>query len=258
MTHLTVVKPNGTGPTLPQEHDATTGEAGRQSEFDEILYHITHDLRGGLRALRVLPEWVREDLISDGVVPSESVDEQLSMLANHAARLDQMLLDLRTFSRIGRLTEAPRVLDLAEEIDCAIEIAGVPAGFDISKDLAVQRLMAPQTDLQHLLTALLNNAHKHHDDEYGRVHVASDLEEGEVVLRVLDDGPGIEPRFHERIFEMMTTLRPRDEIEGSGMGLPIVRKVAGYLGGSVAIFDNPAGRGTQMVVRLPDTSSGPV
>ncbi len=59
---------------------------------------------------------------------------------------------------------------------------------------------------------------------------------------VADDGPGIAPGFHERIFELFQTLKPRDQVEGSGMGLAIVKKTVESMGGSISV-DSAAGAG---------------
>ena len=63
---------------------------------------------------------------------------------------------------------------------------------------------------------------------------------------VTDDGPGIPPAFHTKIFQMFQTLKPRDEVEGSGMGLAIVQKVVEGQGGTVRVESDGIHRGTTM------------
>ncbi len=70
-------------------------------------------------------------------------------------------------------------------------------------------------------------------------------------FRVSDDGPGIEPEYHERVFEMFQTLRPRDEVEGSGMGLAIIKKILEGQECTVAIDSDGKARGTSLVFTWP-------
>jgi len=65
-------------------------------------------------------------------------------------------------------------------------------------------------------------------------------------VEVVDDGPGIEPRFHARVFDMFQTLKPRDRVEGSGLGLSIVRKLIESHGGKIELHSEPPGRGVRM------------
>jgi signal transduction histidine kinase len=100
-----------------------------------------------------------------------------------------------------------------------------------------------------VLRNLVGNALKHHDRSAGRV-VLSAVPAGDMVeVRVADDGPGIPQEFHERVFRMFQTLRPRDEVEGSGAGLAIVKKTVETFGGRVHVESD--GRGTCMVFTWP-------
>ena len=98
---------------------------------------------------------------------------------------------------------------------------------------------------------LLSNCVKHHDRPHGRIHIACrDTHQG-VQLTVSDDGPGVEARFLEKIFDPLTTLESRDLVEGSGMGLTIVRRIAQLNGGHVKAISTDGKRGTCIVIRFP-------
>ena len=81
------------------------------------------------------------------------------------------------------------------------------------------------------------------------MEVSAALEGERVRVRVADDGPGIRREFHERVFRMFQTLRPRDEVEGSGVGLAIVKKSVEVFGGQVHV--ESAGRGAAVVFTWP-------
>ena len=82
---------------------------------------------------------------------------------------------------------------------------------------------------------LVSNAVKHHGASNGKIWIYSAQTPQCVSLFVEDDGPGIDPQHHERVFQLMTTLRSRDECEGSGVGLALVSKIMRTLDGQVAI-----------------------
>jgi signal transduction histidine kinase len=93
------------------------------------------------------------------------------------------------------------------------------------------------------LRNLVSNAIKHHDKPSGTVLISSAVREEMVEFVVADDGPGIDPIFHERIFQMFQTLRPRDQVEGSGMGLAVVQKIIESVGGTISV-ESELGKGS--------------
>ncbi len=104
--------------------------------------------------------------------------------------------------------------------------------------------------LQQVLYNLINNAIKHHDREEGEIEVDVARTEDGVRFSVRDDGPGIPAEFHERIFEMFHTLKPRDQVEGSGMGLAVVKKTVERFGGVITVASE-GGRGTEFSFTWP-------
>lgn len=112
----------------------------------------------------------------------------------------------------------------------------------------VQSARAP---LKQILMNVIGNAIKHHDKEAGTVTVDVSQTESMVQFSIADDGPGIPPDFHDRVFEMFQTLKPRDELEGSGMGLAVVKKVVESAGGSIEIHSLEDVRGTRFVIEWP-------
>ena len=226
-------------------------------EVDQIIYHITHDLRASLRALKSLPGWLREDLTANGATPSTSVLEILEMLEQQAERADTMLLDLRTFSRIGRMGDEPAMIPFSEALDGALERVDLPAGFSVSREIEVKSLRAPRNELRELFFAVISNAVKHHDRDHGKIAVGASMQAGDIVITIEDDGPGIPQQFCERVFVMMATLRARDDCPGSGLGLSIARKIVDRLGGSITAAPVGDDRGTCITIRLPGYLAGP-
>lgn len=221
------------------------------SEFEDFIYLISHDVRNSVRALIELPQWIEEDLAEAGVKLDGSVAESIELMNRHTGRLDRMLVDLLTFSRVGRMQEL-REIEVDLTLTDVLEEMRIPPGFNLSAELASNVLVLGDRDAPTLLTQLISNAIKHHDGTRGDITLRLENAAGTAILTVEDDGPGIPEEHRDRVFAAMTTLKPRDEVEGSGMGLAIVKKIAETYGGTVELSGGSNGRGTKVVVTFPN------
>lgn len=233
-----------------------TGQDGpshaSQSDADQVIYHVSHDVRASARALSQLPDWITADLVAAGLALPPDVANSLEMMRVHAARLDSMMRDLLEYSRIGRF-QTPMSVNWNSVIDDVLAAHPLPEGFCLTRDLgAVSACLGP-ADADRLVQALLSNAVRHHDKPAGTILIETRASGGFCHLTVTDDGPGIAPALRPKALRLMATLRPRDEVEGSGVGLASVSKIAEFYGGSVSWPDVPAGRGLAILVSLPIT-----
>lgn len=219
------------------------------NDFEDFIYLISHDVRNSVRALIELPQWIAEDLAEAGVKVDGSVADSLDLMNRHTGRLDRMLVDLLTYSRVGRMQDI-KVMNLEQALDEVLEEMRIPQGFTVVRALDCEDVTMGERDVLTLLTALISNAIKHHDRSVGKVVISSYRDAEQVILTVRDNGPGIPRGYHERVFGAMTTLRPRDEVEGSGMGLALTRKIAEHYRGDATILENQEGRGTTVEVRF--------
>ena len=192
-----------------------------------------------------------EDLSDAGVESPSSVEENLNFLKSRAQRLDQMLQDLVVYSKVGRSSHHTAVA-LDDALDHALRTATVPDEFVIERDFAASHLNTNADELAILFGVFLSNAVKHHQAPGGMVKFSSQAEKGGITLTISDDGPGIDEKFHEKIFEVMTTLKSRDEAEGSGMGLAIATKIVTHHGGTIQVTKTPATDGAEFSIFLPE------
>lgn len=218
---------------------------------EDLIYHVTHDLRAPLRALKTLPDWIEEDLASETTQVPESVAQHLRALRKQADLLDHMLLGLRDFSRVGRLSNAPTIVELEMLIRRVASGLAGKAGLKLTLELHVTRLRAPENDLFLLFDALLSNAVQHHDKTEVNVIVRSEFIDDGFVIAISDDGPGIDPDLRAQAFNLMTTLYGRDDGAGSGIGLALARRIITNMGGQITLEDNPNGRGLEVRIVLP-------
>lgn len=223
-------------------------------EFEQAMYHISHDVRAPLRAVRQISDWLREDIGS--AVPGMPKDffEYLDTMDTQVKRADMILLDIRTFSRVGRIADRVSEIDLASAIYAARDNLRPPNGFRTEVCVVDASLMASFNEMQLLFETLISNAVKHHDRDVGVIEIASVERAGMLVITVTDDGPGIPEKFHKRVFDMMSTLKSRDVCEGSGLGLPIARKIVRALGGSIRVAPTEQTRGCTIEILIPRRS----
>lgn len=239
---------NSAKPTVHAGRGEVMTKSGAQ-DIDDFIYLISHDVRASVRALLELPQWIAEDLEEAGIKVEGSVAQSIDLMNRHTGRLDRMLVDLLTYSRIGRMQDV-RQIDVADALAEVLETLQLPAGFTVTQDIDCGPLTLGERDILTLFTALLSNAVKHHDKDQGHIVVTAHQRGGLAVICVSDDGPGIDEDMHLRIFGAMTTLRPRDEVEGSGMGLANVRKIAEIYGGEACVGPSVYGRGCMIEISL--------
>ena len=219
------------------------------TELQQFAYVAAHDLRSPLRAIRDLAEWTLEDaentLSADG-------QQNLELLLNRTKRLSLLLNDLLEYARVGNEEEHLSEVSIAELVRETATILDPNGSFNIRYTGPKLQLQTFATPLQQVLMNLISNGMKHHDKSTGSITVKARVTGERVFVSVKDDGPGIDPKYHDRVFGLFQTLRPRDEVEGSGLGLAIIRKLIERYGGKIALYSNPqSARGSEFVFDLP-------
>lgn len=218
-------------------------------DLDQFAYVASHDLKAPLRDIDNLSRWLVEDLGAD--LPEASA-RHVTRLRDRVGRMERLLDDLLGYSRAGRVNGPNRRFDLLEALESATAMVAVPAGFRIVAASGSLLVNTPRTPFEVVLRNLLGNALKHHDRPEGTLTVSWVARDEQVEVTVADDGPGIPDPYHERVFTMFQTLKPRDQVEGSGMGLAIVRKVVEAFGGTVHLrATSDDGRGATFVFTWP-------
>jgi two-component system, LuxR family, sensor kinase FixL len=207
-------------------------------ELIDFAYSASHDLRAPMRGVAQIASWITED---HGAELPEPVRIDLNVLQKRVKRMQTLLDDMMEYARAGRSDGDLSHVDCAHLVREIIETLPLPDEFKIDVK-PMPTFLTHRTPLHQVLRNLISNAVKHHDRADGRVEVWAVDHGNPIEFIVRDDGPGIAQDYHEQIFRMFTTLKPRDAVEGSGMGLALVKKIVESRGGAVNL-ESAEGRG---------------
>lgn len=206
-------------------------------ELDEFAYIASHDLKAPLRVIDNTSSWLAEDL--DQYLDDDSRDN-IRLMRSRVKRMERLLDDLLEYSRIGRKQDDryKELIDGDDMMEDIILLLSPPEGFAIRYDNDFSRHEFYRMPLQQVIYNLVGNAIKHHDKDQGCVNIKVKDIGDFYQFDIEDDGPGIPEEFREQVFKMFKTLKPRDQVEGSGVGLAIVQKHINYFGGTIQLKPN--------------------
>ncbi len=201
-------------------------------ELDQFAYVVSHDLKAPLRAIANLSQWIEEDL--EGSI-DDDIREQLTLMRGRVARMEGLINGILEYSRIGRVENEVETVDVQALLEETIDMMPVPDGFtiDISQDMP--RVTASRIRLGQVFANLLSNAIKYSHRQDGRVEITVEEMDAFYAFSVSDNGPGIDPEFHEKIFVIFQTLAARDKVESTGVGLTLIKKIIEEQGGAIGV-----------------------
>lgn len=216
-------------------------------ELVDFARVAAHDLKAPLRAIGSLA----------GIVSAEygdKVDEQgrdmLETLVGRASRMYTHIDSVLEYSQIGRVAEEKQKVNLNKLLEEVIVSIAPPENIAISVGNRLPTMVCDRTRMMQVFRNLVGNAVKYMDKPRGRVKVDCVEEGGFWKFSVADNGRGIREKYFEKIFQMFQTLVSRDEIEGTGIGLAVVKKLVEMSGGSIWV-ESQAGEGTTFFFTLP-------
>jgi PAS domain S-box-containing protein len=228
----------------------TAAELARSNEeLQQFAYVASHDLQEPLRMVasytQLLARRYRDRLDEDGI-------EFIDFAVDGATRMQNLIQDLLAYSRVGTRTNAFDTLALGEVVKRALSnlrIALEESGAEVTYD-GLPTITGDSSQLVQLFQNLLGNALKFRGSEAPRVQVSAERSGNEWIIRVRDNGIGIEPAYAERIFVIFQRLHAKDEYPGSGIGLAICKKIVSRHGGRIWVEPAPE-RGTVFSFTLP-------
>ncbi|MBA3396466.1 MAG: GAF domain-containing protein [Deltaproteobacteria bacterium] len=191
------------------------------AELDQFAYAASHDLRAPLRGISNLASWIEEDL---GTSTPKKVREHIALLKGRASRMDRLINGLLELARVGRTRQKSERVDVTELLHDTIDLLSAPAASRILIVGAMPMMVAERFALQQVFLNLIGNAVQHAGRKDVLVRITAIERDDEYEFAVSDNGVGIPPEHHDRVWQIFQTLQARDIVESTGIGLAIVKK----------------------------------
>lgn len=219
-------------------------------ELDKFVYSVSHDLRAPLSSMLGVVSLIETETTDQDIMPD------LKMLKQSINRLDGFITDILDYSRNSRMDVEPERIDFMQLLDhvqdnlkhMASANTNVAIHIDIQDDVP---FYSDATRVSVILNNLISNAIRYSDPEAKKpfvdIRIHSSAKEAVLVIR--DNGIGIDPAHHGRIFDMF--YRVSKKSVGSGLGLYIVKETVEKLHGHIA-FESEPGKGTAFKLNFPN------
>ncbi len=216
-------------------------------ELDQFAYVTSHDLKAPLRGIANLSQWVEEDI---GDAATSDVKQKMDLLRGRVHRLEALIDGILEYSRAGRVHSQVETVDVGALLHEIVELLAPPPEVRVIIDPGMPVVRSERTPLQQVFMNLISNAIKYNKRPGATVHVSASDAGSFYAFSVADNGAGIDPQYHERIFGIFQTLESRDKVEGTGIGLSVVKKTVEARGGTVTV-DSALGRGATFTFEWP-------
>jgi len=223
-------------------------------ELKDFAYIVSHDLKAPLRSIGSLANWITADYADKF---DENGKEQMGLISSRVKRMHALIDGVLQYSRVGRIKEEKVEIDFNELLKEVIDILAPPEHIQISVGDKLPVILSERTRIRQIFQNLLSNAIKYMDKHQGRIKVECADDNGYWKFSVSDNGPGIEEKYFQKIFQLFQTLKPIDESESTGIGLTIVKKIIDIYGGKIWLESKPW-YGTTFFFTLPKNQTAEI
>ncbi|RYE94218.1 MAG: PAS domain S-box protein [Myxococcales bacterium] len=226
------------------ERERLLGELARSNTaLDQFAYVASHDLKAPLRGIANLSHWIEDDL---GDAVTDDARDKLGLLRGRVQRLEDLINGILDYSTAGRSQAKPEPVDTGKLLADVIELLAPPEHIALTVADVMPTIVAEKVPLQQVFMNLIGNAVKYSTQPGATVRIASTDEDAAVHFTVTDNGPGIAPEHHERIWGIFQKLGSK--VDGTGIGLSVVKRIVESRGGRVWVESQPGAGATFHVV----------
>ena len=216
----------------------------RNAELDKFAYVVSHDLKAPIRGIHNVVQWIEEDL-GDEVSPR--MREYLNIIPERTKRMEDLINGLLAYARLREKT-IPEITDVNNLVHQLIQTI-VPREFKVGVTI-LPLFVTERLKLEQVFANLISNAVKYTPKENGKIIISCETLDNFYQFSVKDNGIGIEPEYHEKIFELFQTLREKEEAESTGIGLSIIKKIIEDQHGTIFV-KSELGKGAEFIFTWP-------
>ena len=219
------------------------------ADLRQFAYSASHDLQEPLRNMAIYSEWLKRQY--QGKLDAKA-DQFLDVLSEGAQRMTAMIRDLLEYTRTANDTEETN--EVAEASVTLMNVMADLRALIVENRVVITYESLPavavrEVHLRQLFQNLIANAIRYQSEDPPRIHISATTSDCHCVFSVADNGIGIAPEFHEKIFGIFTRLQSRDESTGTGMGLAICKRIVERYGGRIWVESEPK-RGAKFLFKL--------
>jgi signal transduction histidine kinase len=217
------------------------------NRLKEFAYIVSHDLKAPLRGIRNIASWIREDC---GNSINEEGMTHLKLMDKQIIKMENLIKAVLEYSKAGTTRSQAEWINLDELIKDVIEMVEVDNRTRFNIRTHIPQIQGTRIVLSQVLQNLLSNSIKHNDKEIREVDIDVIENDESINFVVSDNGPGINPADHVKIFDLFQTLRGDNSYESTGIGLPVAKKMIEEEGGNMWLESKP-GSGAKFYFSLP-------
>lgn len=215
-------------------------------ELKDFAHIVSHDLKAPLRGIDQVSRFIEDDL---GAKLDDEDKEYLDLLRSRVTKMQNLIDGILQYSRAGTAGIKIQKVDLDELLREFIDAIALPDHIHLTIETHLPTIETDATRIQQLFQNLISNAIKYIDKSQGDIRIGHCEEDKHWQFYVSDNGPGIDQKYQEKIFQMFQTLYKIDDTQSTGVGLSVVKKIVEQFGGKIWV-ESQLGEGSTFFFTL--------
>lgn len=217
----------------------------KNKELEQFAYITSHDLKTPIRGISSLASFIKEDLENGD---TDDVYAHIDTMQGRVKRLESLIDGILQYSKIGKIVPQPVDFNAMLRGESKNYQDPNKVEFIVKKTLPI--ITGDKIQLSQVISNLISNAVKHNDKEVCKIQVSCIEKPNFFEFTFKDNGPGIAPKYHQKIFQVFQTLHEKETYENTGLGLAIVKKIIEKHKGAIRV-ESDGKSGTKFIITYP-------